>query len=197
MATQDTTAAEVLLRVLEAHESGEQEILHEYEQAAKESPDSGVRFLMDLILEDETRHHRWISTMTNGVRHSLKPAEGPSPLPPIETNASDSSALIAQTERFLKLEREALHELRQLHKTMQWIEDEGRTLYGEQTGAVEIEKPERTAKWMRNSPADLIVEMMTADTERHIRILDLIKHRIQHQPSHKAGFLERLISARS
>lgn len=44
-------------------------------------------------------------------------------------------------------------------------------MYREQTGGVEIEKPERMARWMRNSPADLIVDTMMADSRRHLRIL--------------------------
>ncbi|MDE3075864.1 MAG: hypothetical protein KGJ86_10585, partial [Chloroflexota bacterium] len=175
MATRNATAAEVLLHTLESHQAAEAAILKDYELAASQSADPGVRFLMRVILEDETRHHRWMSTMADGVRHSLQSETGDGPLPGIKPEASVEQELLAQTERFLQMERASLRDLRSLQKRVDWIQVEGRTLYGEHAGAIELEKPERTAAWLRSSPLDVIVGTMVDDTRRHIRTLQAIR----------------------
>jgi hypothetical protein len=58
-----------VLRHLTEHLADETEILDEYRVLAS-SPDAPVRYLAQLILEDEERHHRVMTELANQFRSS-------------------------------------------------------------------------------------------------------------------------------
>jgi len=178
------TAADIVLRQIAVHEQHEEEVLKDYASSAQNVADRGVRFLMDLILEDEQRHHRLMAWMATGIRHSLGQTEGgPGSLPLIEPPAEAQSDLLAVTERFLEVERTELRTLHDIAHTVGWIESPESSL----PGGIQLPKPPWTAEWMRSAPVRLILETMVDDSRKHIRILEHIRKRLSGDRSHTAG----------
>ena len=145
---------EKLFAQLEAHECEEAEVLEDYEAAAHEAPDAGFRYLMGLVLEDEERHHRLSKAMADEVEQSLLWLKGDEPLPGIHASAQVRDKLLRETERFLQIEHDGERQLAHLRHQV---------------------------KDMHAGLLELIVDMMDADTRKHVRILEYIKHRLQDQ----------------
>lgn len=174
MTTAPHTAADIVLHQIELHEHEEEEILNAYSDGARNARDPGIRFLMDLIHEDEERHHRLMTWMANGIRHSLHQMRGPAALPAIAPEAGAQTDLLGLTEHFLEVERSAIRGLQDIAHTVQWIESPATTLLGQ----IELPKPACTADWMRRAPVRLVLESMMDDSRKHIRILEHVKARL-------------------
>ena len=147
----DKSAVERVLDQLEAHEESERELLGNYRYAARLGPDSGARFLMGLILEDEERHQRLMSAMARDVKSSLFWLEDQPPLPNVENKPEDRDRLMLQTQRFLDVEQQNAEQLKELKKDLKRLH----------TGLLEV-----------------IVDGMEADTQKHIGILKYIQKQL-------------------
>ncbi|MGH2684289.1 MAG: hypothetical protein ACRDJP_02350 [Actinomycetota bacterium] len=146
--TMEITAwAQTLINTLQDHMDSEREALREYGRLAVASPDSHVRFLMDLILQDEVRHHQLFAEMMAGLRREVE-QRGDGGLPDMKP-VLDPDALRAQTKALLDLERDDIKELRALRKQLGKVED--------------------TSWW------SVLVEVMEADNEKHIKLLEFIR----------------------
>jgi len=143
---------EQLFDQLEAHESEEAEVLKDYEAAAKDAPDAGFRYLMGLVLEDEQRHHRLSKAMADEVGQSLLWLQREPPLPDIHPDAEGRAKLLRQTERFLRIEHDGERQLADLRKQV---------------------------KALHSGLLELIVDMMRADTRKHVQILKYIKGQLE------------------
>lgn len=144
----DITAwAQRIVNTLQDHMDNERDALTEYGHLALASPDGHVRFLMELILQDEVRHHRLFAEMVAALRRQIEQrGEGGLPeMRPIE----DPVALRAQTKTLLDLEREDIRELRALRRELGKVED--------------------TSWWV------VLIEMMEADNEKHIKLLEFVR----------------------
>ncbi|MHB8617984.1 MAG: hypothetical protein ACYDAG_00175, partial [Chloroflexota bacterium] len=142
---------EKLFVQLEAHEREEEDVLKDYEAAAKDAPDPGFRYLMGLVLEDEERHHRMGKAMADEVRQSLLGLPGEQPLPWINPSGEERQTLLRQTARFLEIEQDGERQLTDLHHQV---------------------------KELHAGLLGLIVDMMRADTQKHIQILKYIKKQL-------------------
>jgi signal transduction histidine kinase len=143
---------EKLFAQLEAHEREEEETLKDYEAAAKAAPDAGFRYLMGLVLEDEERHHRLSKAMADEVGQSLLWLQREEPLPSIRPTPEEAQKLLRQTERFLKIEQDGERQLADMRHQV---------------------------KDLHAGLLELIVDMMRADTEKHVHILKYIKKRLE------------------
>jgi len=108
-----------LMQKLERHLADEQVILEEY-RALAESTDEAVRYIAQLILDDEQRHHRVLTEMLNQFRTSVWLAEQ-SPHVPWFTRSSDRAALKASVHRLRGFERRDLRELRRLKRRFRFL----------------------------------------------------------------------------
>lgn len=102
---------DAILQHLTEHLAGEAEILTEY-RALAASPDPPVRYLAQLILEDEERHHRILTELANQFRSSASLVEQ-APHVPWLTKPTDRHTLARSVRRLRRFER---HDLRQLRK---------------------------------------------------------------------------------
>jgi rubrerythrin len=138
---------------LMAHIASESEVLGRYERLA-EASSGHVRFLLDLIAEDEARHHRlyeqWAKTVREMVLLSA-PDDGAVPdlLP-----EPDTAHLIDAVDDLLVVEKDDAHQLKALEKSLKDVR--------------------RTTVW------PLLVELMEMDTRKHIRILEFLREQAQH-----------------
>lgn len=142
-----TAWAQRIVNTLQDHMDSERQALTEYGRLAVASPDGHVRFLMDLILQDEVRHHQLFAEMMAGLRREIE-QRGDGGLPAIQP-VHDPDLLRAQTKMLLDLERDDIKELKALRKELSKVED--------------------TSWW------SVLVEMMEADNEKHIRLLEFIR----------------------
>jgi hypothetical protein len=137
-----------VLHLLERHGEAEGELLDAYSKVAERSSGKGaIEFLVQLILDDEYRHHQVFNEMANAIRSFLweVPVE---PSLPAMTVRSDP-ALLAETRRLLAFEKQDAKELRRLRKTL---------------------------KHSPSSSLDpLMVELMLHDTAKHIAILEFVE----------------------
>ncbi len=95
-----------------AHVREESGFLESYEALVSRSDDESVRFLLELILGDERRHHDLFTSMADA---SI--GEGPFPEPP-SLAPETARALLEPTERFLEAEREESKKLSALRKSL-------------------------------------------------------------------------------
>lgn len=131
---------------LRGHVASESALLHRYDELAKQET-GHVRFLLELIGEDEARHHRlfeqWVDTIK--VLPLIAPAGG---LPEL-VREQDPKALSAAVDELLAVEHDDTRHLRQLRKELKDYRD--------------------TTIWL------LLVELMESDTQKHIKILEFLR----------------------
>jgi len=143
------TAAD-LAAVLAQHEAAEEAVLVQYRQVASAARDSGVRFLMQLICEDEERHHRLLATMQADAERAAKTTGQIGPT--VEGAVLLQDQALDRTDAFLAHERDGLRQLNRLR---------------------------RMTKRLSGGPSNFILDLMAADTRRHIAILEYINSRLR------------------
>jgi rubrerythrin len=143
---------EHLLHTFETHIDGETETLRSYRHLAATAADPAVALLMDLVVEDEARHHELLGRMATRLRDALEwthslDALPTSAVPPGQERAGDAVTLL----RHIREEQESAEQLRVLAK-------QNAKLYG---GLFE-----------------LLLQTMALDSEKHARVLRFICQRM-------------------
>lgn len=95
-----------------SHVREESGFLESYEALVSESEDPSVRFLLELIIGDEHRHHDLFTSMADA-----SVGEGAFPEPPA-LSPELARRLLEPTERFLEAEREESKKLAALRKDL-------------------------------------------------------------------------------
>jgi len=178
MAITYLSAADLLLDRLASHEDAEAGILQEYELAARTARDPGVRFLMQLIVQDEERHKGWMASLADSVRE-MESGGQTAAIPKFDDQADDAG-LVTKTEQFIEAERRTLDDLKDLKRTVHWVAEGDRHLY---QGA-ELAPSPATGRWTEDSPLPILLEAMLQDTKRHVDILQAIHSRLRHRRNH-------------
>ena len=136
-----------LYETLMHHVAAESEVLERYEGLAAES--SGhVRFLLDLIAEDEAQHHRLYEQWARTIREVLLVTEPGGAVPDV-TREPDPARLLAAIDDLLQVERSDAHELKALERSLKDVR--------------------HTTIW------PLLTELMALDTRKHIKILEFLR----------------------
>ncbi len=135
---------------LNSHADSEQRILEEYQSAAADSGSAAFSYLVGLIVEDEMRHHRWFADLASSIRTDAE-FRPEAPAVPRLTRWGEHPHQVAQlTEKLLEQERADSHQLKVLEK--------------------ELKEQKDTTLW------HLLVKLMEMDTDKHIEILNFVKH---------------------
>jgi hypothetical protein len=130
---------------LTTHVENERGLLESYRAAAEASPSMALRYLVNLLIEDEVRHHRLFAQLADSLKtESLLGGEEPS-VPPMDFTRADHDAVAALTDQLLKSERQDARELKRLRRKLRSVR--------------------HTTLW------DLLVDLMERDTQKHIAIL--------------------------
>lgn len=144
-----------LVKHLMKHVETEQELLDSYQQVEANAQAPYASYLIKLIVEDETRHHRLFGELVNALRAPVEHIEGAQV--PTVTNATDARALLEATERFLQAERADARALRRLSRRKGL-----RTMRG-------------------HSIWPLLIDLMERDTKKHQEILRFIRKQLRNQ----------------
>ena len=139
-----------LLAHFHDHLEGEMELLETYAGVRDGAPEY-VRYLIDLIMADEGRHHQMFRELVNRVRSDIDWREYGPRVPYITRKRQDAKGMIGATEALLSFEREDQKALQRLRKELRPVRDT--TLFS------------------------LLVELMELDTKKHIAILEFIRDR--------------------
>jgi hypothetical protein len=134
-----------MVRHIEQHVEDEREMLVVYGTLLRQSDNPAVRYLLELLLDDEKRHHRVLIEMLDQFRTSDKVAEQP-PRVPWMTRRPDPE-IAAATRRLRRAERADLRRLRTLRRKF----SRSRSLNG------------------------VLVDSLMLDTRKHIRYLRAIQ----------------------
>jgi hypothetical protein len=137
------------------HVATEGAILDEYQRLAEdESGSPAFRYLANLILTDERRHHQLFNDLAESIRQMAELRLEDEPIPSLHGLKADRDRIRAATERLLATERADAKELKQLAKQLKMVRD--------------------TTLWV------LMLDLMQDDTAKHIKILTFIRDRAEH-----------------
>lgn len=140
---------EKLFDYVNGHVQMEQSLLEDYVSAAAGTQSKALEYLVNLIAEDERRHHRLFQEFARSLQHGLEWTSGGNELPPLDFYKADREAIAAVTRKLLENEETDARELAYLQKMVKSAKD--------------------STLW------DLIVELMQRDTEKHIAILRFVE----------------------
>jgi len=144
-----TAWQQALYAHLRDHGETERELLDTYRRAAEESESAAFRYLVSTLLDDELRHHRTFTQMAETLRIEVDQLREEFPIPPLGHWGFEHRRIVELTEALLEQERRDASQLEQLSTDLQGVED--------------------ITMW------HLLVEMMRADTAKHVRILEFIR----------------------
>ncbi|HEX7095931.1 MAG TPA: hypothetical protein VF183_08605 [Acidimicrobiales bacterium] len=134
----------------QSHVREEVHFLDEYEELCLSITDPGTKFLLELIIEDERRHHALFERLAAAAL-GADDVEGTPPPP--QLTAEEARRVLEPTERFLDAEREDRGGLRDLSK--------------------------RLGPARHDTLWQLLVELMAHDTAKHIAILEYLRDRLR------------------
>jgi hypothetical protein len=130
------------------HLVSENALMEAYEDLASGTHAPYVGFLARIIAEDEARHHRFYEEWAESIT-SIATLQESADGVPFPTRDADPAALLARTDELLEFERQDIKELKQLEHKLKDVKD--------------------TTLWV------LLIDIMRADTEKHIKILEFIR----------------------
>jgi rubrerythrin len=141
-----------LYRHLTSHIDNERGLLEAYDRAANESASTAFSYLVKLIIDDEIRHHRSFSALAESLRTDAELRPEDPAVPRMDWHRADAGQIAALTATLFDQEREDLKELKRLENELHDVKD--------------------TTLWV------LLVQLMEADTEKHMAILKFVKDHI-------------------
>ena len=140
-----------LVETLSRHGIEEGRILARYQKYAETASSPATRYLVNLILDDERRHHRVLEEIANAIAWGWDENSPASAVPDLWTTRAADPALLEETKALLAEEKRDHAELKRLRRDLRSYAD--------------------TTLWA------LLIDMMLLDTEKHARILAFIaKH---------------------
>jgi hypothetical protein len=135
---------------LTSHVETERGMLEEYGSAAEASSSKAFAYLVNLLIEDEMRHHRILSALADSLETmSLRPGAKDPPIPYLDFNKTNKETVLDLTEKLLEKEQQDALELKRLQRELRDVKDT--TLWG------------------------LLVDLMERDTQKHVAILKFVK----------------------
>jgi rubrerythrin len=135
---------------LTSHVDRERGLLEQYKSAAQTSPSKAMRYLVDLLIEDEIRHHKLFNELAQSLKAEAELAGREPMIPYLDFNdPGNGEAVTDLTDQLLKQELEDAQELKRLGRELRDVKD--------------------TSLW------SILVDLMQRDTEKHIAILRFAK----------------------
>jgi rubrerythrin len=136
---------------LSAHVEAEKDLLGRYDAVAGATPSKALRYLVELLVDDERRHHRFFAELADSVKIEALSSRDDPPVPYLDFSRDGGQATRELTDQLIKNEEEDVRELKRLHRELRDVRD--------------------TSLWT------LLVELMQHDTEKHLSILRFVaKH---------------------
>jgi hypothetical protein len=142
-----------LVGAVERHASLEAAALGHYEHLAQASGDPVIALVMQLILDDEERHHGLLKRIASTLRDALNWTYSPNALPRTTVPATDAN------EDLTSLARGLIDE--------------------EKTGAQALRRLAQRGEGLGGGLDSLLLQMMAMDSEKHARLLHFVERRLE------------------
>ena len=140
-----------LVEMLARHGQQEGVLLERYQRFVEEGPTPASRYLVQLILDDERKHHRLLAELANTIAWGLGANSPVEATPDIYPKSTPDPAFVEETQALIKAEEQDRSEVRRMRRKFKAYED--------------------TTLW------PLIIDILLLDTEKHLEILRFIsKH---------------------
>ncbi len=139
---------------LTSHVRAERGLLEQYAAVAEQTESKAFRYLVNLLIEDEIRHHRFFSEIADSLKTEASLSDEDPVIPDIDFVRADREAVLDGTRNLLKAEERDARELKQLQHELRAVE--GVSLWS------------------------LLVELMQRDTQKHIAILRFVRKHTRH-----------------
>ena len=137
---------------LARHAKHEGAILDEYAKAATATQSKALAYLVEILMEDERRHHRWFAELASSLEADASFSGTEPVVPRMDFHRADRVAVREVTNRLLDHEKADAKELVRLQRELHEVSD--------------------TTLWA------LLVELMQRDTEKHIAILTFARKHV-------------------
>jgi rubrerythrin len=133
---------------LATHIDNESSLLQDYVKAAAETDSKAFAYLVNLLIDDERRHHGTFAALAASLKTEAELGGEEPEIPYLDLDRADRAQVRELTEQLLQREREDAAELKRLHGQLKDVRN--------------------TTLW------DLLVSNMRRDTDKHIEILDFV-----------------------
>jgi hypothetical protein len=134
---------------LTSHVDAERGVLEKYSRAAEQTQSKAFQYLVNLLIEDEVRHHRLFIELADSLRTEATLTGEDPVVPYLDFDRADRQAVLECSKELLANEERDMRELKRLERELKDVKD--------------------TSLW------ELLVELMQHDTEKHMAILRFIQ----------------------
>jgi hypothetical protein len=143
-----------MIELMTTHVAKERGLVESYQRLANETGSKAFRYVVELLVDDEIRHHRHFLSLADAIKADAEMRTGEPAIPDVDFDRVDRAKVLEATEALRDNEREDLKLLRQLTRELRSVEE--------------------TTLW------SLLVDIMERDTEKHIAILDFVRRLAKH-----------------
>jgi rubrerythrin len=148
----EISEVEGLMNKFEAHEKEEGKFVRRYKEIAEKSKNPFLKFLLQLVISDEEKHHAVLHAMVSSLRGDLAWTKEKDAIRGLYDLAGENGELLKLTEDFVRLEREGIKEYKKL--------------------------AEESKGYYRNLFV-LLLRTMIRDSEKHAEILEFLGQRLK------------------
>ena len=138
---------------LVSHVEHERGLLEEYVEAANSTDSKAFAYVINLLVEDERRHHQIFRALALTLKQEAELGQGGPEIPYLDFDRTDAPHVRYLTKQLLHSEEDDARELKRLHNELHDFKD--------------------TTLW------DLLVGIMRRDTDKHIAMLEFV---LDHTP---------------
>jgi len=148
----EISEVERLTNEFQAHESQEGRFIGRYKEIAEKSNNPLVKFLLQLIVSDEEKHHAVTHAIVSTLKGSLTWTRPEDAVTGLYNLGEGKEELLRLTKDFIKLEKEGITEYKKLIKN---------------------------SKHYYQGLFVLLLDAMIYDSEKHVEILDFLRKRLK------------------
>jgi hypothetical protein len=138
---------------LTSHVHAERGLLEQYSAVAEQTESKAFRYLVNLLIEDEIRHHRFFLEIADSLKSEASLSGEEPAIPDIDFVRADREAVLDGTKHLLRAEERDARELRRLQHELRSVRD--------------------VSLW------SLLVDLMQHDTQKHIAMLRFVRKHTQ------------------
>lgn len=139
---------------LTEHGRREGQLLDDYVQAAESTGSKALSYVVQMLMEDERRHHRHFAELAASLKSEAELQHEDPVIPRLDFHRVEREQILDVTQRLLAEERADLAALKRLRRQLRDVED--------------------TTLWA------LLVDIMERDTAKHIAILEFVESHTGH-----------------
>lgn len=148
----ETSEVERLMKEFESHEAHEAVFVRRYGEIFERMRNPLVKFLVELILADEEKHHKVLESMTSTLKGALTWTRFENAIEGLYNLGQQKDEILNVTEEFIRAERKEIVEYRTLM---------------------------RASKKYYQGLFALFLAAMIHDSEKHIEILEFLRQKLK------------------